>query len=44
MARISGTAGPSSADVTTEIATLIKVGKASPATSKLNEWGPWKVS
>lgn len=43
MARISGTAGPSNADVAKETTLLVQQGKAN-SSGKLNEWTTWKVS
>jgi hypothetical protein len=44
MARISGTAGPSHADVAKETTTLIQQGKIKPGGTQLNEWLNWKSS
>lgn len=43
MPRISGTAGPSNADVAKETADLTKKGKVD-SNGKPNEWAAWKVS
>jgi hypothetical protein len=43
MAKISGTEGPSSADVAKETTLLKQQGKIHP-NGKVNEWVAWKVS